>query len=128
MRHLPRQHRFAAWDGSQQLGLDADRVMAALADDLIEYGDLRWAMRNLVSRGMQMPQGGYLQGLRDMLKELRDKKRERLQRYDLSGIFDGLRDRLDEILDMERQRIDEWSSTGQDAADNFSSDVLKSVA
>ena len=128
MRHLPRQHRFAAWDGSQKLGLDADRVMAALADDLIEYGDLRWAMRNLVSRGMQMPQGGYLQGLRDMLKELRDKKRERLQRYDLSGIFDGLRDRLDEILDMERQRIDEWSSTGPDAADNFSSDVLKSVA
>ena len=128
MRHLPRQHRFAAWDGSQKLGLDADQVMAALAEHLIEYGDLRWAMRNLVSRGMQIPQGGYLQGLRDMLKELRDKKRDRLQRYDLSGIFDGLRDQLDDILDLERQRIDEWSSSDPDQAENFSSDVLKSVA
>ena len=128
MRHPPRQHRFSAWDGSQKLALDADQVMAALADDLIEYGDLRWAMRNLVSRGMQIPQGGYLQGLRDMLKELRDRKRERLQRYDLSSIFDGFRERLDEILDMERQRIDEWLQPGADDAETFSSGVLKSVA
>ncbi len=128
MRHLPRQHRFSAWDGSQKLALDADRVMAALADDLIEYGDLRWAMRNLVSRGMQIPQGGYLQGLRDMLKELRDRKRERLRRYDLSSIFDGFRDRLDEILDMERQRIDEWLQPGPADAESFSNEVLKSVA
>ena len=128
MRHLPRQHRFSAWDGSQKLALDADQVMAALADDLIEYGDLRWAMRNLVSRGMQIPQGGYLQGLRDMLKELRDRKRERLRRYDLSSIFDGFRERLDEILDMERQRIDEWLQPGPVDAENFSNEVLKSVA
>ncbi|MDE0365040.1 MAG: hypothetical protein OXP09_05640 [Gammaproteobacteria bacterium] len=128
MRHPPRQHRFSAWDGSQKLALDADQVMAALADDLIEYGDLRWAMRNLVSRGMQIPQGGYLQGLRDMLKELRDRKRERLRRYDLSSIFDGFRERLDEILDMERQRIDEWLQPGPVDAENFSNEVLKSVA
>ncbi len=128
MRHLPRQHRFSAWDGSQNLALDADQVMAALADDLIEYGDLRWAMRNLVSKGMQMPQGGYLQGLRDMLEKLRDRKRERLQRYDLSSIFDGFRERLDEIIDMELQCIDEWLQDEPGEAQNFSSDVLKSVA
>ena len=128
MRHLPRQHRFSAWDGSQKLILDADQVMAALADDLIEYGDLRWAMRNLISRGMQIPQGGYLQGLRDMLKQLRDQKRAKLQRYDLSSIFDGFRERLEEILDMERQRIDEWLEGDPDTGENFSSDVLKSVA
>ena len=128
MRHLPRQHRFAAWDGSQKLGLDPDQVMAALADDLIEYGDLRWAMRNLVSRGMRIPQGGYLRGLRDMLKALRDRKREKMRRYDLSSIFETFRERLDEILDLERQRIDQWLRTHPDEPDNFSSDVLKSVA
>ena len=128
MRHLPRQHRFAAWDGSQTLGLDPDQVMAALADDLIEYGDLRWAMRNLVSRGMRIPQGGYLRGLRDMLKALRDRKREKMRRYDLSSIFETFRERLDEILDLERQRIDQWLRTHPDEPDNFSSDVLKSVA
>ena len=108
MRYPPRSHRFTAWDGSQKLALDPDQIMAAIADDLIEFGDLRWAMRNLVSRGMQIPQGGHLQGLRDMLKALREKKRERLARYDLSSIFDGFRERLDEILDLERQTISEW--------------------
>jgi hypothetical protein len=61
MRHFPSGYRFSRWDGSQKLPLDADEIMAALADDLMEYGDLRWAMRNLMSRGMQIPQGGYMQ-------------------------------------------------------------------
>ena len=138
MRHPPHSHRFTAWDGSQKLALDADQIMAAIADDLIEFGDLRWAMRNLMSRGMQIPQGSHLQGLRDMLKALRDKKRERLARYDLSSIFDGLRERLDEILEMERQTIGEWLDPGTSrdsdnpdnvaGAENFAGDVLKSVA
>ena len=102
MRHPAPKHRFSAWDGSQTLPLDADRILEALADDLMEYGDLRWAMRNLMSRGMQVPQGGYMQGLRDMLKQLRDKKRQRLEQFDLSSIFEDFRDRLDDILAMER--------------------------
>lgn len=125
MHHPASRHSYSAWDGSQELGLDADQILEALADDLMEYGDLRWAMRNLMSRGMPIPQGGYLQGLRDMLKQLRDKKRQRLEQFDLSSIFDGFRERLDEILDMERERIDEWLRNDQP---DFSSDVLKSIA
>jgi uncharacterized protein with von Willebrand factor type A (vWA) domain len=128
MRHFPRQHRFSHWDGTQQLGLDADAIMGALTDDLIEHGDLRWAMRNLLSRGMRVPQGGYMKGLRDMLRKLREKKRERLERYDLSSIFDGFRERLDEILGMERTTIDEWLAPTDGADQNFSNEVLKSVA
>ena len=125
MRHPAPKHRFSAWDGSQTLPLDADQILEALADDLMEYGDLRWAMRNLMSRGMQIPQGGYMQGLRDMLKSLREQKRQRLEQYDLSSIFDDFRERLDEILGMERERIDEWLNKD---ADDFSGDVLKNIA
>ncbi len=125
MRHPAPKHRFSAWDGSQSLPLDPDQILEALADDLMEYGDLRWAMRNLMSRGMQIPQGGYMQGLRDMLKRLRDQKRQRLEQFDLSSIFDDFKEKLDEILDMERDRIDEWKNK---PSDDFSSDVLKKVA
>ncbi|MFP6834850.1 MAG: hypothetical protein VB948_01920 [Pseudomonadales bacterium] len=141
MRHLPTNHRFSRWDGTQKLPLDPDEIMAALADDLIEYGDLRWAMRGLMSKGMQIPQGGYLQGLRDMLKELRERRRARLERFDLSSIFKDLRERLDEILQMERSRIDEWleaddsqdteggsENASADASGDFSGDVLKNIA
>ncbi|MDP6376395.1 MAG: hypothetical protein QF921_03345 [Pseudomonadales bacterium] len=129
MRHFPRQHRYSRWDGSQQLGLDADAIMGELTEDLIEHGDLRWAMRNLLSRGMEIPQGGYMQGLRDMLKQLREHKREQLERYDLSSIFEGFRERLDEILGMERDTIDQWlDKPAEDDESNFADDVLKQVA
>jgi len=127
MRRLATSHKFSAWDGSQKLALDAEQILEALTEDLIEYGDLRWAMRNLMSRGMQIPQGGYMQGLRDMLKSLREKKRQRLEQFNLSGIFDQFRERLDEILGMERERIDEWLNRPEDP-ENFSGDVLKNIA
>ena len=128
MRHPPKANRFSAWDGSQKLPIDPDEVLAALADDLIESGDLRWALRRLASRGMPIPQGGYMQGLKDMLKQLREKKRAQLERFDLSSIFDGLQERLDEVLAMERERIDEWLTPSDDGEEDFSNEVLKQVA
>jgi uncharacterized protein with von Willebrand factor type A (vWA) domain len=127
MRKPATSFKFSAWDGSQELPLDADQILEALADDLMEYGDMRWAMRNLLSRGMQIPQGSYMQGLRDMLKQLRDQKRERLEQFNLSSIFDQFREQLDEILGMERERIDEWLNRPEDD-DSFSDDVLKNIA
>ncbi len=123
--------RYSAWDGSQLPGFDADEVMKALADDLIEYGDLRWAMRNLMSRGMQMPQGGYMQGLRDMIRQLKEQKQRQLKQFNLDSIFEDFRARLEEIIQMERDRIAEWKEKG--SADNsdqnsFSDSLLKDIA
>ncbi len=131
MRKLFSRHRFSVWDGSQELGLGPDEIMAALAEDLMEYGDLRWAMRNLMSRGMPIPQGGYLQGLRDMLKRLRNQRREQLEHFDLSSIFEDFRERLDEIVQMERDTIESWLSKGSEKSPDkteFSDEVLKNIA
>ena len=96
-----------------------------MVDDLMEYGDLRWAMRNLMSRGMDIPQGGHKQGLREMLRDLRDRKREHLDQFNLSGIFKDIEKQLDEILDMERGSIDELLD---DKDDDFSNQVLQKIA
>ncbi len=129
VRQFPGNLRYSAWDGSQQLALDAAEIMAALTDDVIEHGDLRWALRNLMSQGLQ---GANLNGLNEMLKRLREKRREQLGRYDLGSLFDDLRRALDGILAMERRRIDEWLTSersGRDGGDgNFSDNVLRSVA
>ena len=91
----------------------------------MEYGDLKWAMRNLMSRGMPMPDGGYMQGLRDMQKQLRDKKRERLQQFDLSSVMQDIEKKLAEILAMEQSTINEWLD--QDNQE-FANDVLQKIA
>ena len=89
------------------MGVAGDDVLGAMVDDLMEYGDLRWAMRNLMSRGMDIPRGGHKQGLREMLRDLRDQKREHLEQFNMSGIFKDIEKQLDEILDLERGSIDE---------------------
>ena len=43
-----------------------------------------------------------MQGLRDLLQQLRQQRRERLDRFDLGGVMDDIRKQLDEILDLER--------------------------
>lgn len=101
--------------------------MSALAEDLIEYGDLRWAMRNLMSRGMQIPEGGYMQGLRDMIQQLKEQKQRQLDRFDLGSIFEEFRERLEEIVQMERDQIAEWKAKAEDP-ENFSDSLLKDIA
>ncbi len=122
-----RRQRYSAWDGSQQSAWDAEEVMKALADDLMEYGDLRWAMRNLVSRGMPIPEGGYLEGLRDMIRQLREQKQRQLNRFNLDSIFENFRERLEEIVDMERDQINAWKTKAAEA-ENFSDTLLKDIA
>ena len=125
MRHFLTRHRFSEWDGSQDPGVPADDVLGAMVDDLMEYGDLRWAMRNLLSRGMNVPQGGHKQGLRDMLRNLRDQKRSQLERFNLSSVFKDIEKQLDEILGLESDTIDDWLDQDQD---EFSNQVVKQIA
>ena len=125
MHRFATRFRYGSWDGSQQAPLSADDVLGAIAEDLMEYGDLKWAMRNLLSRGMTIPAGGYIQGLRDMLNKLREQKRERLQQFDLSSVMQDIEQKLAEILSMEQNTIDEWLD--QDS-ETFANDVLRKIA
>ncbi|MEX2246119.1 MAG: VWA domain-containing protein [Dehalococcoidia bacterium] len=100
-------YRYSEWDGSQEIPpLDPDEVLEALTDDLMNFGDLQHAMRNLLQRGMRSQTGNRLQGLRDLLQQLRQQRRNTLDRYNLSSVIDDIRKRLDEVLSMERETID----------------------
>ena len=133
-------NRYSRWDGSQRSSIDVTAAMDAMADDLMEYGDLRWALRRLLSKGMSLPEGGQLNGLQEMLKTLREQKRAHLERFDLGSIFADFQERLSEIEARERATIQEWQegkradSTPDPATDassaesSFSSDVLQQIA
>ena len=99
--------RYSEWDGTQEIPpLDPDDVLEALTDDLMNFGDLQHAMRNLLQRGMRDNVGNRLQGLRDLLQQLRQQRRNTLDRFNLSSVMDDIKRKLDELLDMERNTID----------------------
>ena len=135
MRPLAIRHRFSAWDGSDAAGLAADDVLGAMVDDLMDHGDLRWALRNLHARGLTLPDGGQRQGLRAMLRKLRERKRATLERFNLGSLFKDLERQLEEILALENATINEWLRQGgegdaENASDGgeFSAQVVKQIA
>jgi len=122
-------NRYSRWDGSQLPELDADRIMEALSDDLMEFGDLEQAMRYLMQRGLAGAEGSQIQGIRDMLKRLKDQRNQRLERYDMSSVLEDIRRQLDEILSLERATIKDWQDqqNASDASDRFMNNLMKDL-
>src|SRR6476646_9115469 len=110
--------RYSMWDGTQELPpLEADDVLENLTDDLMNFGDLQHALRNLLQRGMRDPMGQRMQGLRDLLQQLRQQRRQTLDKYNLSSAFDDLKKRLNDIVQREKDTIQrrlEDAAQGQD--------------
>ena len=99
--------RYSMWDGTQEVPpLEADEVLDNLTDDLMNFGDLQHALRNLMQRGMRSPMGDRTQGLRDLLQQLRQQRREQLDKFNLNSIFDDLKKKLEEIVNMENTTLD----------------------
>ncbi len=106
--------RYRRWDGSQAVpDLTADELVDALADDLLEHGDLSEALRDLMERGVPSddPTRGDMRGLRDLLDRLRERRRDVLGRGELGDPLGDVRRELDAIVDLERdgvqRRLDE---------------------
>ena len=102
------RYRYSEWDGTQEIPpLDPDDVLNALTDDLMNFGDLQHALRNLMQRGMRDQMGDRTQGLRDLLQQLRQQRRQNLDKFNLSSAFEDIQNRLEEILDKERNTLDQ---------------------
>ena len=100
-------YRYHRWDDTQEINpFDADDLMEAMADKLIEDGDLQRALRDLYRRGDQGALGDRLKGLREMLERLRRQRQQLLQRHDLNSIMDDINRRLDDVVQTEQAGID----------------------
>ena len=100
--------RYSEWDGSQEIPpLDPDELLESITDDLMNFGDLQHALRNLLQRGMRNPLGQRKDGLRDLLQQLRQQRRSTLDQYNLGSAFEDIERKLAEVLDMERTTVDE---------------------
>ena len=73
--------RYSRWDGTQQISpLDADELMRAMSDDLMQDGDLNRALQRLFRWGFERPDGEHVPGLRELLQRLKERRQEQLTR------------------------------------------------
>ncbi|MGA0895173.1 MAG: hypothetical protein ACO3S5_11160, partial [Ilumatobacteraceae bacterium] len=115
---MARRFTYSRWDGTQVgFDLDAAGVLDELTDDLLYHGDVNAALRRLLQQGMTDRDGRRLEGLRDMMRRIRDARRDRLDRYDLGGVYSEIARELDDIVDEERHAIDNATRSAQESGD-----------
>ena len=115
---------YSRWDGTQVgFDLDADRVLEEMTDDLLYHGDLNAALRRMLQSGFRDRNGERLQGLREMLENLRRKRKDALERYDLGGVYDDIAQELRDIVDMERDALDDLAREARDSGDQRRQEV-----
>jgi len=106
---------YRAWDGSQHvLDLDAEALLDAMSDDLLEEGDLRRALQRLLRQGTQDRDGQKMPGLQDLLQRLRQQRQQQLQQSNLNDTLRDIREKLEEIQRTEREGIDRKVSEGRE--------------
>ncbi|MBJ7307524.1 MAG: hypothetical protein JHC63_06650, partial [Acidimicrobiia bacterium] len=100
--------QYSRWDGTQVgFDLDATDIFDEITDDLLYHGDINAALRRMMQEGFESDNGERMKGLREMMDELRRKRRETLESHDLGGIYDEIAKELREVVDTEREAIDE---------------------
>jgi uncharacterized protein with von Willebrand factor type A (vWA) domain len=101
-----RRNRYHAWDGSQEpLPVDAETIMNRISEDVFAGSDFEFAMRRILSSGWRSPGQQRLQGIEELVEQVRRRRLNHLNRYNLEGIFDDITERLDKILSRERRAI-----------------------
>ena len=98
-------YRYSRWDGSQEEELSSQELIDRLSDQILDGDSLRSAMRRLMERGTQLPNGRRMMGMRELMDRLREQRQRSLDRYNLSSMMDDIQQRLDDIVDTERSGI-----------------------
>jgi len=68
-----------------------------------------------------------VQGIRDMLEQLRRKRRDELEKYDLGGVYDDIAKELRDVIDMERRSLDEQLADARASGDERRQETAESA-
>ncbi len=121
--------RYSPWDGTQRgFELDALDVMGELTDDLLYHGDVNAALRRMLQSGFEDRNGERIQGLRDILDKLKERREDTLDRFDLGGVYDEIAEELKDVVDTERGAIDDRLTQDLASGDDRRSELARQSA
>ena len=129
IRREPPHFSYSRWDGSQAgYDVDANHLFEELADDLLYHGDVNNALRQMMQGGMLDRDGRRMEGIRDMLDRLRDRRREILDNYDLGGVFDDIAQALRDVVQLERAALGDMVEGAESAGDERRQELARDTA
>jgi uncharacterized protein with von Willebrand factor type A (vWA) domain len=109
---------YSRWDGTQTgFDVDADHLFSEMADDLLYHGDVNSALRQMMQGGMIDRDGRQMEGIREMMDRLRERRRDILENHELGGVFDDIANELRELVDDERKSLEEMVDQADQSGD-----------
>jgi len=104
---MARRFVYSRWDGSQRgFDVDADVLMEQITDEVIHHGDVEAALRRIMERGLQTPDGRQMPGLSELRDRIRARREEIAESGELDGSLAEASRELADILDEERHAIE----------------------
>lgn len=124
MNRGPFNFIYQRWDGSQQLPrIDGDEVFDEIRDSLLYHGDVSAALKQLLRDGFRDRNGKRIEGIKDLVERLAQRRREILSKRDPSGILTEISDVLDHIISTEHDELDSRLEKLADSPDLASSEA-----
>ncbi len=126
---MAKRFEYSRWDGTQTgFEFDADAAFDELTDELLYHGDVNAALRRMMQEGLRDRNGEQLQGLRELLEQLRAERQQRLENSDLGGVYDEIKAQLDDIIDEERHAIDNARRDAENSGDERRAENARAAA
>jgi uncharacterized protein with von Willebrand factor type A (vWA) domain len=108
--------------------MDAEGILGELTDDLLYHGDLNAALRRLMREGMTDADGNQIEGLRDMMERIRQRKQELEESGDLGGVYSEIADALKDIIDEERHAVENAVRDAEASGDERRAETARDAA
>ncbi len=120
---------YSRWDGTQTgFSMDAEGILGELTDDLLYHGDLNAALRRLMREGMTDADGNRIEGLREMMERIRQRKQELEESGDLGGVYSEIADALKDIVDEERHAVENAVREAEASGDERRAETARDAA
>jgi len=114
-------------DGDDFNEWEPEDLLEFVLDELLETGDLDEVLNRLAYDGMTTPDGDRMEGIRDLLEQARNKRRELEELNDPGGMLAEIQERLDSIEDRERAELEELLQEARDSGDERRLEVTEEL-
>jgi uncharacterized protein with von Willebrand factor type A (vWA) domain len=120
---------YSRWDGTQKgFEVDADSIFDELTDDLLYHGDINNALRRMMQQGFRDRNNERVEGLREMMEKLRQKRQEIKDSGDLGGVYEEIANELNDIIDEERHGVENQLRDAQQSGDERRAETAEATA
>ena len=103
----PNLNTYSQWDGSQSgFDLTAKDILDSMSDDLMSAIDINKALQRIIRNGLGANSKDRVDGLKEMMKKIKERRREILEQNDLGGIYDEIVKELEDVVETEKDMLE----------------------